>query len=171
MNKYTRINQPGSRKAVAAKICSGAGYVVEVGSKVKAAKVGDPVLLSFASCSTCKTAQIKHPAFCDNFMPMNYLGAVNAFQGESPLWGSFFGQSSFASLAAVKESSVVNVSDLIRDREELKLFAPLGCGYQTGAGTITRLVDATEKDSVAVFGVGGVGMAAIMVSAHYRFTA
>jgi Zn-dependent alcohol dehydrogenase len=68
------------------------------------------------------------------------------------------------SLAPVRESSVVNVSGLINSREELKLFAPLGCGYQTAAGTAANQAGASEKDSVTVIGLGGVGMAGIMVS-------
>lgn len=65
----------------------------------------------------------------------------------------------------MSENSVVNVSGLIKSEEELKLFAPLGCGFQTGAGTVTDLAGTTEKDTVTVLGVGGVGLAAIMVSA------
>lgn len=81
--------------------------------------------------------------------------------------GSFFGQSSFSSVALAKESSVVNVSSLVKDREELKMMAPLGCGLQTGAGTLLRVAKATSEDSVAVLGLGGVGLAAIMVG-HQR---
>jgi Zn-dependent alcohol dehydrogenase len=112
-----------------------------------AAKIGDPVLLSFASCSTCKYCADLHPAFCDGFVVINFDGVSDAFKGERALGGPSFGQFSFASLASVKESSNVNVSGLIRDRGELELFAPLGCGYQTGAGTVTQLVGATVKDS------------------------
>lgn len=65
----------------------------------------------------------------------------------------------------MREGSVVNVSGIIKSKEELKLFAPLGCGFQTGAGTVTDLAGTTEKDTVAIFGLGGVGLAAIMVSA------
>lgn len=78
--------------------------------------------------------------------------------------GQFFGQSSFANLSAVKEASIVNVKGLIKDEEELKLFAPMGCGFQTGAGTVTNLAKATSSDSVVVMGLGGVGLAAVMVS-------
>jgi Zn-dependent alcohol dehydrogenase len=67
-------------------------------------------------------------------------------------------------LTAVKESSVVNVLEIVKDRDELCLFAPLGCAILSGAGTVTKLAGATEKDSIAIFGMGGVGLAAIMVS-------
>lgn len=78
--------------------------------------------------------------------------------------GKFFGQSSFANLTIAQESSVVNVSRLVKDEEELKLFAPLGCGVQTGMGTVDVLAGASEKDSVVIMGIGGVGLAAIMVT-------
>lgn len=81
--------------------------------------------------------------------------------------GSFFGQSSFASTSLVRQCCIVNVTGLVRDREELKMLAPLGCGLQTGAGTVLRVAKATGEDSVAVLGLGGVGLAAVMVS-HAR---
>ncbi|KAG6357342.1 hypothetical protein INS49_013218 [Diaporthe citri] len=42
------------------------------------------------------------------------------------------------------------------------MFAPLGCGIQTGAGTITELTNAKPSDKIAVIGLGAVGQAAIM---------
>lgn len=44
--------------------------------------------------------------------------------------GSFFGQSSFARLTRVKQTSVVKITNLIHDKTDMKLFAPLGCGIQ-----------------------------------------
>jgi Zn-dependent alcohol dehydrogenase len=96
-------------------------------------------------------------------------GEKTTFQGaEGDVAGQFFGQSSFANLSAVKEASIVNVKGLIKDEEELKLFAPMGCGFQTGAGTVINLAKATSEDSVVVLGLGGVGLAAIMVSQQAR---
>lgn len=77
--------------------------------------------------------------------------------------GSFFGQSSFASLAIAKERSVVNVQGLVSE-EELKVLAPLGCGVQTGAGAVVNTGNAGEEDVVVVLGLGGVGLSAVMVS-------
>jgi Zn-dependent alcohol dehydrogenase len=53
----------------------------------------------------------------------------------------FFGQSSFSRLAIVKETGVVDVTGSVT-KEELKLFAPMGCGFQTGAGTVSELAKA-----------------------------
>lgn len=64
----------------------------------------------------------------------------------------------------MRQCSVVNVTGLVKDREELKLLAPLGCGVQTGSGTVLRVAKATKEDSVAVLGLGGVGLSAVMVS-------
>lgn len=50
--------------------------------------------------------------------------------GQPAIGGSFFGQSSFSKLARVQQTSIVNVSGVIRNLEELKLMAPLGCGIQ-----------------------------------------
>jgi Zn-dependent alcohol dehydrogenase len=97
---------------------------------------------------------------------MNYVGETNVFDisnGEKSA-GVFFGQSSFSNLSIVKKSSLVNVSNIVKSEEELKLFAPLGCGIQTGAGTVDNLAGAGPKDTVVILGLGGVGLAAIMVS-------
>lgn len=98
-------------------------------------------------------------------IPVNYGGDQALFKtaSGSQSSGAFFGQSSFASYSIVKESSVVNVSKIVKDEEELKLLAPLGCGIQSGAATITELVGATKNDSVVILGLGGVGQSAIMV--------
>ena len=51
---------------------------------------------------------------------------------------------------------------LIRSEDELKLFAPLGCGMQTGAGALLNIAKAGPDDRVMVLGLGGVGLGAGM---------
>jgi Zn-dependent alcohol dehydrogenase len=75
---------------------------------------------------------------------------VHRTEGENTASGLFFGQSSFSNMAVVKGTSALNMSELVKDEEELKLFAPMGCGFQTGAGAVTKLADVGEKDTVAV---------------------
>ncbi|OCK79638.1 GroES-like protein [Lepidopterella palustris CBS 459.81] len=156
----------------------GSGCVVRVGKAVKAASPGDPVLLSFSSCGTCALCTSDHPTQCLSFNDINFLGGPDYTLASSSISnptststntnsptiaGRFFGQSSFASLSIVSEQSVINVKGLVQNEEELKLLAPLGCGIQTGSGTIAKLAGAGVEDVVAIFGMGGVGLSGIMV--------
>ncbi|KAL3459691.1 hypothetical protein BJX64DRAFT_301136 [Aspergillus heterothallicus] len=157
----------------------GAGYVREVAPGVTVAKVGDPVVLSFSSCSACEPCARNHPAHCFNFNAINFdvvpedlvfsvpppssPSAEPTGEAATPdVYGKFFGQSSFASVAIVREDSIVNVAGLVEAREELALYAPLGCGIQTGSGAILNAARATPEDRVAVIGLGGVGLSAVM---------
>lgn len=83
---------------------------------------------------------------------------------EKKIWSQFFGQSSFAKHSIVHKSSVVNAKDLINNLDELKLFAPLGCGFQTGMGVIQNITMAVPNDTVLVTGLGAVGMGSVIVS-------
>jgi Zn-dependent alcohol dehydrogenase len=145
----------------------GSGYVKAVGKGVTVAKPGDPVLLSFAFCNKCEICKTGHKSYCNSFNELNFGGPYRDFQlasrsGEPEVGGGFFGQSSFASLSIVRECSVVNAKDLVRDKKELQLFAPLGCGIQTGSGTVVNAARATPQDVLLVSGLGGVGLSAIM---------
>ncbi|KAJ4984192.1 putative alcohol dehydrogenase [Stagonosporopsis vannaccii] len=146
----------------------GAGIVEQVGSKISHVKKGDKVLLSFDYCGNdgCRACEDETPGYCDEFHVKNLFNVPDVYQiaGGQSAGGLFFGQSSFSSIALVKGTSVVNVEQLVKDEEELKLFAPMGCGYQTGAAAVTELVNVGKKDVVVVFGLGGVGMSAIMAA-------
>jgi Zn-dependent alcohol dehydrogenase len=83
--------------------------------------------------------------------------AIATPTGSNDVSGHFFGQSSFANFSIVKQISLVNVKGLVKDKRELQLFAPLGCGIQTGAGTVLN-------DVICIMGLGGVGLAAIMAA-------
>lgn len=151
----------------------GSGYVREVGSKVTAARPGDPVLLSFSPCKACEQCRTDHPGHCVDFNPINfevrsddYLVAREASSPSTDMtiYGKFFGQSSLASSSIVNEASVINVSGLVQSRAELALYSPLGCGVQTGSGAIIQAAEAGKDDRVAVLGLGGVGLSAIMAA-------
>ena len=78
--------------------------------------------------------------------------------------GHFFGQSSFAAHTLATVRNVVKVPRLL----PLKLLAPLGCGLQTGAGTVMNSLRVRAGASIAVFGVGSVGLAAVMAARIVR---
>jgi Zn-dependent alcohol dehydrogenase len=146
----------------------GSGYVREVGPGVTVAKPGDAVLLSFAFCKSCELCSAGHHSHCNEFNELNFGTQPNVFgakddEGANPtIPGAFFGQSSFASLSIVRECSVVNASSLVSSKEELQLLSPLGCGVQTGAGTVINVAQAGESDVVCIMGLGGVGLSAVM---------
>ncbi len=144
----------------------GAGVVVKIGDAVTSVAPGDHVVLSFNSCGQCVTCRRGHPAYCENLMPLNFSGVrPDGTPGMSdemgrPVRGRFFGQSSFATFTLASERCVVKVPKAI----PLPLLAPLGCGVQTGAAAVLNALDVRPGSSVAVFGVGAVGLAAIMAS-------
>ncbi len=85
------------------------------------------------------------------------LDGSNALH-RSRVRGHFFGRSSFATHALATERNLVKVpADL-----PLELLAPLGCGLQTGAGTVMNSLQVSAGSSIAVFGTGAVGLAAVM---------
>ncbi|KAI9647300.1 hypothetical protein NHQ30_003684 [Ciborinia camelliae] len=150
----------------------GIGWVRKVGSKVKSAREGDCVSLTTSSCSTCKLCKKGHPTSCENFGPLNNgqpFGFKTTEDGMSQLIGGFyFGQSSFASWSNVKESCVVNISNLVSENEDFSALAPLGCAFQTGAGTVTKSGAATSDDSIVIIGMGGVGLSATMAAKRLK---
>ena len=140
--------------------------VKEVGGQVAGIRPGDAVLMSFNSCGHCTTCNKDTPAYCMHMLQLNFGGTrldgshtLHSSNGEL-LYSNYFGQSSFSSLAVVNNRCLVKVSN----EAPLDLYAPLGCGLQTGAGAILNTLNMSPGASVAVFGTGSVGMAAIMAA-------
>lgn len=148
----------------------GAGIVRAIGSdvQIKDLQCGDSVLLSFTVCGECTQCKNDHPAYCHNHAVINH-GAVRT-DGSTPaslldgrsLRGQYFGQSSFSRMSVVSEKSVVKCPY----PESLSVYAPLGCGFQTGAGTIMNVLQPSKEHSVLICGLGSVGMAAVMAAKH-----
>lgn len=139
----------------------GSGYVVRTGSAVRKVQVGDPVLLSFTHCGECYVCTSGPPSHCINFFDMNIIGEP-VFEGG--IGGRFFGQSSLARHSIVSDKCVVNVAGLGLGKDDLKLLAPLGCGLQTGSGTVINVAKAGPQDCITVAGMGGVGLSAIIAA-------
>jgi aryl-alcohol dehydrogenase len=141
----------------------GAGVIERVGRSVKSVKAGDHVLLSFQSCGRCSQCRSGHPAHCKHFWEANFgfqrLDGSNALQ-RSGVRGHFFGQSSFATHSLATERNLVKVSKDL----PLDVLSPLGCGVQTGASTVLNSLKVSEGSSIAIFGTGAVGMAAVMAA-------
>jgi aryl-alcohol dehydrogenase len=143
----------------------GAGIVEQVGSAVTKVAPGDHVVLSFNSCATCPNCRQGDPGYCHNLFGYNFAaarpdGSPTMHEGDTVIHGSFFGQSSFATHALAYERNVVKV----RNDVPLELLGPLGCGIQTGAGGVMNALRPRAGSSIAVFGVGSVGLSAIMAA-------
>ena len=141
----------------------GAGVVEQVGKAVKGVRPGDHVVLSYQSCGRCRQCRSGRPAHCRYLYEANFgfqrLDGSNALE-RSGVRGHFFGQSSFATHALATERNLVQVSKEF----SLELLAPLGCGLQTGAGTVMNSLGVAAGESIAVFGTGAVGLAAVMAA-------
>lgn len=142
----------------------GAGIVVEVGDAVTDLMPGDRVVLSYDSCGRCAACQAGAPTRCLDYMELNFTGGgrMGALShGGQSLGGSYFGQSSFSSLALVSARSAVRVSTDLAAH----LLAPLGCGIQTGVGAVLNVARPSPGAQVAIFGLGAVGTAAALAAA------
>lgn len=142
----------------------GAGIVEAVGADVTSVKVGDSVVIGFSSCGHCPSCKQDLPSYCRDFPVLNYAGArpdgtTGVILDNQPVSASFFGQSSFAGLALAQERNVVRIdaADV-----PIELLGPLACGFQTGAGGVMRSLACPEGSSIAIFGGGPVGLAAVM---------
>lgn len=144
----------------------GAGVVEAVGPDVAGVTVGDHVVMSFDSCGACEDCRAARPGACPRMTALNMLAApldgrprATAAGGEA-VHTRWFGQSSFASHALGTARNTVPVP---RD-VPIERLGPLGCGIQTGAGSMLISLGVRAGDAVAVFGAGAVGLAAVMAA-------
>ncbi|EXF84874.1 AreB protein [Colletotrichum fioriniae PJ7] len=152
----------------------GAGVVRDIGRdvKIKDLAIGDAVLLSFNHCGSCKTCTSGHCALCPESSMIN-INSVRVSDRSTParlasdgraVRSQFFGQSSFCKMSVVNEKSVVRCPPSAV--EHMGVYAPLGCGLQTGAGTVMNVVKPGKEDSIIIFGLGSVGLAALMAARY-----
>jgi Zn-dependent alcohol dehydrogenase len=166
----------------------GAGIVRGIGEHVgdKSIKIGDPVLLSFFTCGSCDNCTNGKPARCWNFIDCNFSAkryhdkSVHArYPTGQPVSAGFFGHSSFAKLSVVAEQCITKYP--YEDVENMGLYAAVspiyckirsnadhclkgGCGFQTGAGAILNQLKPMPSQALVIFGLGGVGMTALMAA-------
>ncbi len=146
----------------------GAGIVVETGSAVQGLRPGDRVVATFGSCGTCPNCLRDTPAYCFDHLAINLEGrrlgsdspTLRLASGEA-VGGAFFQQSCFADHAIATERNVVKIPEWL----DFSMAAPLGCGIQTGAGAVMNCLNAQAGRPIAIFGVGAVGLAAVMAAA------
>jgi aryl-alcohol dehydrogenase len=141
----------------------GAGVVEKVGARVTKVKPGDHVVLAWDYCGACSSCKAGKELYCLNFFLHNFHGArpdgtTTLRKGDQPIHGSFFCQSSFADFALANERNVVKV----REDIPVEILGPMGCGVMTGAGAVMNSLRPRPGASIAIFGVGPVGISAVL---------
>ena len=143
----------------------GAGVVERVGSAVTEVAAGDHVIMANPSCGECTNCREGYEAYCVRSRQIKSCGVrvdgtVALRRGETPVYGSFFQQSSFSTYSLATERNVIKVP---RDAP-LDVLAAFPCGVNTGAGAVMNVLKARPGDSFAVFGAGTVGLAGLMAA-------
>ncbi len=138
--------------------------VVELGRDVRGFAIGDRVVLSFVpSCGRCVPCASGRAALCEPGAASNaagtLLGGERRWQSaDGSLIHHHLGVSAFAEYAVVSSASAVKIdADL-----PPAIAALFGCAVLTGVGAALNTAQLQAGDSVAVFGLGGVGMAAVL---------
>ena len=141
----------------------GGGIVESVGEGVTSLKVGDHVIpLYTAECGKCK--------FCLSGKT-NLCSAVRETQGKGLMPDGttrftcngkeifhYMGCSTFSEYTVLPEISLAKVNPTA----PLEAVCLLGCGVTTGMGAVTKTAKVQEGDTVAIFGLGGIGLSAII---------
>ncbi|HVF16879.1 MAG TPA: zinc-dependent alcohol dehydrogenase family protein [Steroidobacteraceae bacterium] len=141
----------------------GAGEIVEVGAEVKDLRVGDHVVAAFVPCcGSCEPCTHGRPALCEPGFKANSAGVLlsgarRIHRNNSDV-NHHLGVSAFAEYAVMARESLVKVDSTLPFDEA----AVFGCAVMTGVGAVTNTVQPAPGSSVAVVGLGGVGLAALL---------
>jgi alcohol dehydrogenase len=137
-----------------------AGEVVENGPDVHGFAPGDHVVLAFVpTCGNCVPCLSGRPALCEPGAAANTAGTL--LSGDRRWQGGFhhhLGVSAFAEHIVVSAQSAVRVDEVL----PFEIAALFGCAVLTGVGAAINSAEITPDDSVAIFGLGGVGLAALL---------
>jgi aryl-alcohol dehydrogenase len=143
----------------------GAGVVHAVGSAVRSIAPGDHVVMSYPWCGACENCEQEHHSYCVHAFPLKMDGtrqdgSTLLSKDGTPIYSAFFQQSSFGTFALTQERYTIKV----RMDAPLELLGPLACSGQTGAGAVFNVMQPKPGESIAVFGVGAVGLSALMAA-------
>lgn len=142
------------------------GLVEAVGDTVVDIGVGQRVVLTFVpACGRCARCLGGRPALCEVAAQANAEGRLLAggrrlFSARGAPINHHLGVSAFATHAIVDRASVVPIDDDI----PAAVAAVFGCAVLTGAGAVMYTADVEAGESVVVFGLGGIGLAAVMAA-------
>ena len=141
----------------------GGGIVESVGAGVTSVKVGDHVIpLYTPECGECKFCKSGKTNLCQKIRATQGKGLMpdgtTRFSKDGQPIYHYMGTSTFSEYTVLPEISVAKV-DPTAPLEEVCL---LGCGVTTGIGAVMNTAKVKAGESVAIFGLGGIGLSAII---------
>lgn len=141
-----------------------AGEVVEAGTGTTGFEPGDHVVLAFVpSCGSCVPCRSGRPALCGPGAVANTAGSLLSGErrfsdGGPDALHHHLGVSAFCDHVVVSAQSAVPVDPEL----SFELGALFGCAVLTGVGAVVNTARVSPGDRVAIFGLGGVGLAALL---------
>ncbi|UBO74153.1 S-(hydroxymethyl)glutathione dehydrogenase/class III alcohol dehydrogenase [Aeromonas rivuli] len=141
----------------------GGGIVESVGAGVTSVKVGDHVIpLYTPECGECKFCKSGKTNLCQKIRTTQGKGLMpdgtTRFSCNGQPIYHYMGTSTFSEYTVLPEISIAKV-DPAAPLEEVCL---LGCGVTTGIGAVMNTAKVKEGESVAIFGLGGIGLSAVI---------
>ena len=143
----------------------GAGIVREVGSGVTYLKPGDHVVMTVATgCGHCRYCANTKAALCEGVTASRSQGilansARKMRRADNPIF-HYSGISSFAQYAVTMPNALIKIDPTV----PLDIAAMFGCAVVTGAGAVFNTAQVRPGQKVAVIGLGGVGLNAVMAA-------
>lgn len=139
------------------------GIVRDVGAGVTRVTVDDPVVMLFvASCGVCDLCTSGRPNLCQASWSARAAGTLQSGARRLSLRGQplhhYSGISCFAEFAVVSERSLMTLPKAL----PLLDAAILGCAVITGVGAVFNTAGDVRRKSVAIIGLGGVGLSALL---------
>ena len=141
-----------------------AGEVVDVGAGVDGFAAGDRVVLAFVpACGSCEPCRAGRPALCEPGAAANAAGTLLSGARRLRENGGLevnhhLGVSAFADHIVVSSRSAVRVPEEV----SFDVAALFGCAVLTGVGAVVNSAGVGMGDRVAIFGLGGIGLAALL---------
>ncbi len=142
-----------------------AGIVAEVGPEVDGFEPGDHVVPSFvANCGRCDMCREGRPALCQPASVANQAGTL--MDGTTRLHANghrihhHSGVAAFAEYAVISQSALVKIDTSV----PFQHAALFGCAVMTGVGAVVNTADVDPGQSIAVVGLGGVGLSALLAA-------
>jgi alcohol dehydrogenase len=144
----------------------GAGIVHELGAGVTGLAQGDHVaMVLVAGCGRCRVCQAGRPVLCQAVSAARAqgtlaTGARRLRRADGGPLHHYSGISAFAQYAVVACQSLIRIDPAV----PMDVAALFGCAVITGAGAVLNSAKVRQGASVAIIGLGGVGLSAVMAA-------